>query len=167
MPVVRSFPTFEGPDWLAQLTSSALTRGACLTINCTTCGATPFKQALWAQATAATPLLPENEIAEQLATLPEDTSPEALRFVIDQLYKRVGQAGLDRLAKSFADTPAGWEYRRMQAHAKAIARQRADNTHLNSPEYAEERRAERAAQHAERLAAKAIRDAARRDGGDA
>lgn len=167
MPIVRSFPTFEGPDWLAQLTNSAVTRGACLTINCTTCGASPFRQALWAQATAATPLLPENEVAEQLATLPADTVPEALRFVIDQLHKRVGQEGLDRLAKAFADTPAGDEYRRMQAHAATVARTRADNAYRNSPDYAEERRAERAAQHAERLAAKALRDAARRDGGDA
>ncbi|WP_293676767.1 hypothetical protein [uncultured Phenylobacterium sp.] len=167
MPVVRSFPTFKGADWLAQLTSSAVKRGACLTINCSTCGATPFKQALWAQATAVTPLLPEDELARQLATLPSDTAPEALRFVIDQLYKCVGQSGLDRLATSFADTPAGEEYRRMQAHAAAVARQRADNAHRNSPDYAEERRAERAAQHAERLAAKAMRDAARRDGGAA
>jgi hypothetical protein len=158
---------FAGPDWLTQLTGSAVTRGACLTINCTTCGATPFKQALWAQATAAAPLLPENEIAEQLATLPEDTSPDALRFVIDQLYKRVGEVEFGRLATSFADTPAGWEHRRMEAHAESVGRQRADNAYKNSPEYAEERRAERAARHAERLAAKAMRDAARREGGEA
>jgi hypothetical protein len=158
---------FSGPDWLGQLIGNAVERGACLTINCTTCGATPFRQALWGQATAATPRLPEDEIAEQLAALPEDTSPEAMRFVIDQLYKRVGKAGLERLARGFTDTPAGLECRRMQAHAEAIAQRREGNAYLNSSAYAEERRVGRAARHAERLAAKAVRDAVRRAEGDA
>ena len=119
-----ALPTPTGRHWLAALIDRATRRDYCMRTNCSTCGALPFRRALWAGAEHAAPLLPENEIADQLATLPADTSSEAMRLVIYDLYRRVGEAGVDRLAKTLADTPAGDEYRRMQAHFQTIRRPR-------------------------------------------
>lgn len=154
-----------GDYWLASMIDTAVRTNCCLRVNCSTCESTPFRRALWAAAGFAAPLLPEEEIADQLAALPPAVSTEAIRLVIHELYRRVGSAGLDLLAKGFAETPAGEELNRMRAHSRSVGQRRDENAYQNSPAYGEQRKAERAAWHAERLAQRAARDAARRHEG--
>ncbi len=161
-----AIPSFTGEHWLAELFDWAERAPACARINCTTCGAAAFRNSLWASAGLASPRVPEEEIARQLAMLTAPATPEATRLVIYELYRRLGQDGLDRLALSFSGTTAAAEYARMHVHSRALAEQRRAAAYRNSPAYGEDRRAERAARHSERLAAKVVRDAARRGQGE-
>lgn len=155
-------PVTSGPTWLLRLIDEAARQVACVRIGCTTCGATPFRKALWASAEAANPADPDLEIARQLAATTAAHPPETLRFVIHQLHRHAGEARFETLSRLFELSFAGQEHQGMRAHARSVAAQSLSNAYRNSPAFAAANRADRAARHAERLAAKAIRDAARR-----
>lgn len=155
------FPAFQG-NWLPQRMNFAEVRGACVRINCSTCGATGFRRAMWIHAANASPQEPEQEVIRQLQLLAVSPPDEPLRLVLYELLCRLGTAGLERISPQFADGPAGATYRRMQAHAHLIETRRRENEYRNSPEFSAALKAERAARHAARIAEKAVRDARRR-----
>jgi hypothetical protein len=162
----RDLPTFGGEDWLAQLMTHALERGACVRMNCTTCGAMPFKKALWAGAEAAAPMLPADEIARQLSCQPHDTDEGGLRFVIYELYRHVGGEELAHMSGLFVSTKAGEQYQLMVEHDRSVALKRQRYAEMNDAAAVAVRRTaaktERAERHAERIATKLALDAARR-----
>lgn len=92
------------------------------------------------------------------------SEPDALRLVLYEIYRHLGPVELDRLASTLAGAPARAEYLAMVEHSQVIADRRAATAYQNSPAYSEARKAERAKLHAQRLAAKALRDAARNKG---
>lgn len=152
-------PTPTGERWLCSLVELAVRRDCRLKTNCSTCGARPVLDAMQTDAAIAAPLLPYDEIVQQLATPPAGTSSDAIRLVIYALYRRLGREAHYRLAAALRDVPAGDELARMKAHCSAERDQRQINAFLNSPEYGAERWGGRASRHADRVAAKAIRDA--------
>ena len=163
-----AIPLFVGADWLSQLLGYAIEHRVCVRTSCTTCGAMPFRTALWEAAERADAKSPVDAVARQLSVLPT-AHAESLRMVLHEMFRRVGRVELDRLSISFADSPAGLEYERMKAHAEGDALRRQQHADANDPEKVEaaraRKKAERQDRHAKRLAAKAVRDAERR--GDA
>lgn len=160
-------PLFEGSAWLSDLLAYAAEQRVCTRTNCTTCGATSFRQALWRAAEWSNPSEPVDAILQQLRSMVAPS--EGLRLVLYEVYRRGGQNGLEDLQSGFADTPAAREYSTMKAHFVASIARRQRHSHSNDPEKVAAARAakkaDRATRHQERLAAKAARDAANRAAG--
>ena len=75
-------------------------------MNCTTCGAVPFRRALWASAAASCLDGAAEAIVDQLRNLarpPLDV--EAVRFVIYDLYLAIGRARVSELGLRFLLPP--------------------------------------------------------------
>jgi hypothetical protein len=76
----KEIPPSRSANWLTEIMANARNRNACLTPNCTTCGALPFKKALWASAETASPGDAAQAIADQLAKLEPPIDVKGIQF---------------------------------------------------------------------------------------
>lgn len=152
-------------NWLTEILASARDRNACMEPNCTTCGALPFRKALWASAEAASPEAAAKAVADQLEKLEPPFDVKRIRFVLWELNRTIGSKKMSELPEDFAKSYAGYIYRQMLEHEEGILARRKEHEFRNNPIEVERRRAEKKAQkgrrHRARLKAKAERDAAR------
>jgi hypothetical protein len=152
-------------NWLAEIMSRARDKNTCMQPNCTTCGAIPFRKALWASAETVSPGRAAKAIADQLQKLEPPLDVEGIQFVLWELNRTIGPREMSELAQGFNTSHSGDVYRRMLAHEESIAAKRKEHELRNDPVEVERRRAEKKAekaqQHSIRLAAKAERDARR------
>lgn len=130
-----------GEDWLRWLIVHGRQRDACMTWGCTTCGATPFRKALWNSAALAGPDDPAREIARQLTRYPAGADVRALRLVICDLNARADATAWERLRQIVARSFAGAELLRMQEHHEGVLAQRLAHALRSDPAYAAEQRA--------------------------
>jgi hypothetical protein len=154
----------RGERWLAELIGEATAQNACVTWGCTTCSARAFRQALWASAEANAKGVLVEELAAKLGMLPLGIDTTVVRLVLCELNARITSQEMTRLAKLFEAGPAGAIYGAMAEHEAALHERRREHEALNDPIVAQRggaKTAARAAAHAVRLAAKAVRDAER------
>ena len=155
-------------DWLQDYLKDAVDRKLCVKYGCTTCGAGEFREGL-------------KRVAIQNSSVPEDAwttlgqalgqlEPgigeatrlgDAARLVIMELC---GSLGEERTEQLLGDGWASGLFRSMEAHHEAVEHGR--RRHIEEQERAQQakgaQRRLRAEQHAQRLARKALRDAARK-----
>jgi hypothetical protein len=95
----------------------AVEKNICVSRYCTTCGATPFKNAVWTSAGGpATDAEARRCMAEQLGTIETMVSPEAIRHLIMDLHTSASPEEFASLLARFDFSEAGAEYRRMVEH---------------------------------------------------
>jgi hypothetical protein len=161
----EEIPTSRSANWLTEIMSRARDRNACMKPNCTTCGANPFRKALWASAEAVSPGDAAKAIADQLQKLEPPLDIEGVQFVLWELNRAIGPKEMSELAVGFATSRSGDVYRRMLAHEESIVAKRKEHELRNDPVEVErwraEKKAKKARQHSIRVAAKAERDARR------
>ncbi|HUU25096.1 MAG TPA: hypothetical protein VMW68_05970 [Methyloceanibacter sp.] len=161
------------PNWIAAFLEGAATANLCTRIHCTTCGAIDFRRGLIRKANDAqgTDVPAWNDslaegTAEGLAHLPADliqTHVEALRLVFFELWSNLGDAAFKRIVEArVRETPAGSVLQTMQEHYAQVELSRRAEAERCDPAISQKRResrkAEKAAAHAARLAAKLERD---------
>jgi hypothetical protein len=155
----------------------AIKRGLCTQIHCTTCGAKEFRQGLWAAIGGKSKgdLGPMLGNATALAGLmiglkkKDDYTYEhekAVRLMLFEIWPHLGNEGREsELESMLRGTWAGESLARMKAHWSA--RREAQRAHAereaNAPRRREEKKRQKAGQHASRLAAKVERDRRRRE----
>jgi hypothetical protein len=159
---------YEG-GWLASYLALAVREGVCTRIFCTTCGALGFRRGLLERAAhrIGRPDLQQFnpaacvEILNGLAVVPRgsdraDAAEAAVRCVLFDVWRCLGDADFDLHAASLRETWAGEVLERMRAHHRARLAARCAYAEANSPERIKQRRAEkreqRQRQHAERMA---------------
>jgi len=156
-------PPSVSANWLCEIIFRTRSMRACMKPNCTTCGATPFRKALWSSAAAVSPDGAAQAIVDQLSNLAPPLDVEAVQFVLWDLDRAIGSARISGFSSHFASSPAGEVYRRMLAHEERIRARRREHELRNDPAEVERRRGEKkhekAQLHQLRLVAKALRDA--------
>lgn len=161
----EEIPPSRSASWLTEIMLRARGSNACMEPNCTTCGAIPFRWALWASAETVSPGGAAKAIADQLQKLEPPLDVEGVQFVLWELNRAVGPKEMSELAEGFNTSHSGDVYRRMLAREESIAEKRKVHELRNDPGEVErrtaEKKAKKAQQHSIRLAAKAERDAGR------
>lgn len=161
----EEIPPSRSANWLAEIMARARDLNACMRPNCTTCGAIPFRTAVWASAEASSPGRAAKAIADQLEKLEPPLDVEGVQFVLWELDRAIGPNEMSELAQCFATSYSGDVYRRMLAHEEGVRAKRREhelrNDMVEVERRREEKKAEKARQHRIRLAAKTERDAGR------
>lgn len=156
-------------SWLRDYLDKAVAEKLCTKPWCTTCGAAPFRKGLLAalaqeSTTSGGRWLDDatgREILAALAHVTYAAGPgaakfeEAVRFVIFELW-RAARLSLPEMSPQLEGTYTGGVLRRMEAHHETVETARIEAERRSDPELARERREqkkrERQALHAERMA---------------
>lgn len=157
---------------LQEFVERAIERKMCVQIHCTTCGAEEFRRGLWntvggQSAGEIGPLFGgARALAELMVGLVKKEGytyqhEKAVRLMLFEIWpflaKEDGESELDSLLRG---TWAGGVLARMKAHfaARREARRAHEDRQANAPRQREEKKRQKAEQHAARLTAKAERD---------
>lgn len=162
----------EDSGWLQRFIERAMEEKMCVQIHCTTCGARDFRQGLWSVIGGKSkgdlgPMFGNAKaLAELMVGLKKKDGytyehEKAVRLMLFEIWPYLGNEDREsELEPTLRGTWAGEVLARMKAHSSA--RREAQRVHAereaNAPRRREEKKRQRAEQHAARLSAKVERD---------
>lgn len=175
MPEPAELGVFSGPYWMKDLAAAVRSSGACTTFVCTTCGASPLRQALVLSAEKAVgsttgeglswPIsidarLSDDDVLQELVAQViylDARSGDLVQFVLRALLASGKQKFSSRLEELLGNSYAADALRSMKARFEVARERHRKHAAFNSPAAIEERKRLRAEERRRRMAARADR----------